>query len=683
MPPPEPPDEPPRDAPLGGLLRNASPGGDLMAQQALTELQARLFGRPRDAIQIGRYVLEDRVGSGSSGVVYRAFDPKHERKVALKLLHAGEGRGYEAARARLLREAQALGTLDHPNVVRIFDVGTYDAAVLDPQARLRDPGVYLAMELLDGGTLERWLAEQPRGFEAVREAFLAAGRGLAAAHAQGIIHRDFKPANVSIDAEGRVRVLDFGLARPLGGLARPLGGLARPLGPELEELSMGMTAGAQQRLDALARPLDATLTAPGTLLGTPTYMAPEQHERQRATARSDQYAFCVALYEAWYEQRPFLATSEQELRLLKQRGAVLPPPEHVDVPPHCFAVLRRGLSPRPEDRFESMEALMQALATPAPRRPWTRGHWRTAAGLGVVLAAGLGAWALRDEPICEPATWSRAWSPSASAEAQAPATKAWVAAQLDALAEAGERLEAERCSRADAEPPEVTACATRQRERFAALVEAARVAEGPALVRVVEVLPRWPDPSSCAQATAGPAGELATLSADALLLRAQGRDADALPLARQALALARAQNDASLVADAAASFGHLALTQGQLDEAEAALTEALWSGEGATSDTARLLAAVDLLELARQASPRPTDAPLWIRLAREQATLPSVPDALRLRLHLGLAELALADGDPTRARTSLQHALELPPNDASTPWRHRIEEALAELERDG
>ncbi|MCA9711492.1 MAG: serine/threonine protein kinase, partial [Myxococcales bacterium] len=487
--------------PLGDLMRNASPDADLLARDALGKLQARLFGRRAERIQLGRYVLEERIGVGGSGVVYRAFDPKHDRKVAVKLLHAGSGPGYEAARARLLREAQSLAKLSHPNVVRIYDVGTYDPAVFDPSPRARFghrtppddaprvPGVYLAMELLDGSDLAQWLEQQRPDWQRIRDAFLAAGRGLAAAHARGLIHRDFKPSNVSIDARGVVRVLDFGLARPLD--------------KDIPDPSLKMTEGAQQRLDALARPFDATLTAPGTLLGTPAYMAPEQHQRQPATAKSDQYALCLALYEAWYGHRPFLAHDDAELQALKRSGQLLPPPVRSEVPAHYFEALRRGLAPRPEDRFESMDALLEALVAEPPRARRSL-RWLGAGSLGA-LVLGAGAWALLERPACEAEAWSGRWAPQARASMLAAAdhgepyvarAAAHLAEALDALAEAGDTLGAE-CCRAESPDPAVLECLAAQRRRFEALVELVGPASGPVLLHAAAQLPRWPRPDEC------------------------------------------------------------------------------------------------------------------------------------------------------------------------------------------
>ncbi|MCH9681516.1 MAG: protein kinase, partial [Deltaproteobacteria bacterium] len=676
---------------LDGLLRNANPGGDIPAQQSLRKLQSALFGRSRPAVQLGRYVIEERIGAGGSGVVYRAFDPKHDRKVALKLLHAGQGKRHEAARHRLLREAQLLAKLSHPNVVRIYDVGAYDPEVFDPSpsarfghraddaSSARDSGVYLAMEYLDGSDLAHWLADKPRDWEAVREVFLSAGRGLVAAHEVGLIHRDFKPANVSIDAKGQVRVLDFGLARPLA--------------KHIPDPSMRMTKGAKQRLNALARPFDATLTAPGTLLGTPAYMAPEQHDLQRGSAFSDQYSFCLALYEAWFGHRPFLADNEQELRRLKGEGRVLPPPDRVGVPAHLFDVLRRGLSARPHDRFPTTASMLDALVAPAPAKPWPRALIWGATGVAVALAVGIGGRSLMDAAACDGASWTRDWGEGQRARlTQRDDTEPFVtiaaeqvAQRIDERVEDGIRFDTERCDADDGRAPHVEACVERQRAHLTALLDTLYSADDTAMVAAADAVSRWPPPSACRDRLAEP--ELASLADaldDARLLEAQGRSTQALTAARNAYTAARQHGDVRLLVEAAELTGHLALQHGTLTEAEPALAEALWSSGSARRRDLVVRAALGLLTLARRATSRPVDTPLWMRLARDQAAMPEVPNVLRMRLYLELGRLALADGDLARARADLSNglALDVPLHEAAWTWRLQL--ALAEtLERDG
>ncbi|MCW5808761.1 MAG: serine/threonine protein kinase, partial [Deltaproteobacteria bacterium] len=235
---------------------------------------------------LGRYRLERELGAGGMGVVHAAFDPDLERRVALKVLRSrAQGRDETDAQRRLLREARAMARLAHPNVVTVHEVGS---------ANGRD---FVAMELVEGETLADWLAAAPRSEEAIVEAFAAAGRGLAAAHGAGIVHRDFKPHNVLRGAGGRIVVTDFGLARSSGEPGSP--------GPAAAE----------------AAPL-AEVTVTGNVLGTPAYMAPEQWDGGALTPATDQFAFCVALWEALAGERPFRADSVEQLRDEVRRGPV-------------------------------------------------------------------------------------------------------------------------------------------------------------------------------------------------------------------------------------------------------------------------------------------------------------------------------------------------------------------------
>jgi predicted Ser/Thr protein kinase len=278
----------PDDDPLAGLDASATlpagsePGrGDPAGERTSESLRGRV---------IGRYVVLGKLGSGAMGMVLAAHDPELDRKVALKLLLPHHGRRADLAQRRLLAEAQALARLSDPHVVAVHDVGTHEDRV------------FVAMELVDGQTLQKWLATGPRAWPRVLEVMLAAGRGLAAAHARGLVHRDFKPANVMLGSDGRVRVMDFGLA------------LAQ------EELSSD-----DDVADEISRPrraLGQPITQHGALLGTPGYMAPEQLGGQRGGPAADQFSFCVSLWEALYGRRPFVAESLPELFSRVREGAV-------------------------------------------------------------------------------------------------------------------------------------------------------------------------------------------------------------------------------------------------------------------------------------------------------------------------------------------------------------------------
>ncbi len=292
---------------------------------------------PRRGQLVGRYIVLGTIGKGAMGVVLRAYDPQLDRRVALKLVRRT---GDHRSRARLVREAQTLAKLSHANVVTVFDVGS------------EGDDVFLAMELIDGHDLAAWLRACDRSWREVLEVFLHAGVGLHAAHCERIVHRDFKPANVMIAEDPRtgavlrVAVGDFGLARPGHG--------STPAEP-----------------DPWGREGDAALTHDGVTVGTPAYMAPEQHFGRPAGPRADQYAFAVALYEGLFGARPFLATGATELARQKSR-APPPPTAASDVPRALWGPIARALSPSAGDRFATMGALLDELrrAADGTRRRW-------------------------------------------------------------------------------------------------------------------------------------------------------------------------------------------------------------------------------------------------------------------------------------------------------------------------
>jgi tRNA A-37 threonylcarbamoyl transferase component Bud32 len=397
----------------------------------ITQTQERPPPRPRatklergDAL--GRYVVLGTLGAGGMGVVHAAYDPELDRKLAIKLLLATDHGDQTEVRARLLREAQAIAKLSHPNVVAVHDVGLHDGQV------------FVAMEFVDGGTLGEWMKQtgSPRPWPEVLARFLPAGRGLAAAHAAGLVHRDFKPANVLLGKDGRPRVADFGIARSVEGEdeERERVAVARvneSTGPSLNELLA--TSG--------------TLTRTGVLIGTPAYMAPEQFRVARVDARADQFAFCVALYEALYGQRPFEADTLHVLVAQITEGRVREPPRGAGVPTWLRKILLRGLASEPEQRWPDMNALLQALE----HRPRRFARVTSTVALGIAVLAGAAAIASRDHhaepPVCAgvEATLADTWSPPARealaaslAARSSPAAReatAHVLPRLDAWAE--------------------------------------------------------------------------------------------------------------------------------------------------------------------------------------------------------------------------------------------------------
>ena len=292
----------------------------------------------RHGARIGRFVVEGQLGAGAMGVVYAAHDRELDRRVALKVLR---GTGDQEALLRLQREGQAMARVTHPNVITVHEAGI--------QGRL----VFLAQELLDGGSLRQWLAT-PHDQREVLDKFIAAGRGLAAAHAAGLVHRDFKPDNVLLGKDGRVRVSDFGLARSLAALDTvPGGGGIDPLG--------GTTR------DQGHSPM-ATMTRTGAVMGTPLYMSPEQHRGEGADERSDQFSFCVALYQALYRQAPFAGKTVDALADAVIAGRMQPTPKQAKVPAPLRRILLRGLSTDPAQRYPSMDALLADLTREPSRK---------------------------------------------------------------------------------------------------------------------------------------------------------------------------------------------------------------------------------------------------------------------------------------------------------------------------
>ncbi len=332
------------------------------AEQLRNAVSARLFGAAAEPVKIGRFTVLRRLGAGGMGVVYSAYDEQLDRKVAIKLLHGDQ---QDTARhTRLLREAQALARLSHPNVVHVYEVGTF-----------RDQ-VFVAMEFVLGKTLARYLQEEPRDGPDILGRFTEAGRGLAAAHAAGLVHRDFKPDNVLVSDDGRTLVVDFGLAR------------ATDPTPDDKTASDHPSASVAEPTDDPSRSRDSfemDLTRTGAVLGTPAYMAPEQHRGTSTDTRSDQFSFCVALWEALAGERPFEGNTVMELAIAVNGGQIRSTDKARPIPGRIKRALQRGLSPDRADRFPTMQMLLTALAPPRDSRrvAWLSVLFAVSAALGV------------------------------------------------------------------------------------------------------------------------------------------------------------------------------------------------------------------------------------------------------------------------------------------------------------
>jgi len=300
--------------------------------------------------QIGRFLITGELGAGGMGVVYAAYDPKLDRKVAIKMLHEGIRTSH---RARLEREARAMAKLTHPNVVSVHEVGEFNNRL------------FVAMEYVDGKTLRDWLSQDTPDKKQIMKVMIDAGRGLAAAHAAGMAHRDFKPDNILVGSDGRARVSDFGLVTPVGA-------------DTIDEVKPKIGAASQLSVSAL--------TQVGTVMGTPLYMAPEQHQGEAADHRADQFSFCVTLWEALYEKTPYSANSYEALVDNVVAERIIAPSSAHKGPAWIRRILTRGLRVDPGDRYASMNELLVALE----HDPWKRRR-RLAAGVTVIGLTGAAA----------------------------------------------------------------------------------------------------------------------------------------------------------------------------------------------------------------------------------------------------------------------------------------------------
>ena len=606
------------------------------------------------ATYVGRYELGRQLGAGGMGVVYEARDPELHRRVAVKLLHGGLRGDAATFRAHLLREARAMAQLAHPNVVMVHDVGQIGDRV------------FVAMELVEGATLREWLATRPSA-DAILDAFVQAGAGLLAAHKIGLVHRDFKPDNVLV-ADGRVRVTDFGLARPLD--------LPAHDGPS-----------------PVAAALDVSLAAtrPGAVVGTPAYMSPEQLRGDPADARSDQFSFCVALYEAFHGKRPFAGKSFAELSSNVLAGRRLPIAS--STPRNVKRVLTRGLAVLPHRRHRSMAEVIADLQRP---RNASRGPiiGLAAAGGAAVAVGGVLLFALPEEPaerapantpttsptaaasICDGI--GEAWTPSRRTavmeqvqkgvfgDAIAPAT----AAALDAWVDRWSAQTRAACTRAEAP---ALACLESSRERLAALVTELGDADSIEAAHALEAATVLPAPEHCASAErsrrrpAPPedtelAARVALVRREIATARAQVDLAakDALDTATGALAAAEATKHAPAIAEARLALGLAQRREGQIDAAAPTLDAAVVAAtEGAHADVATE-AALALVEVVGASLMHTADAEKWIRIV--QADIDAFDDrelAAELALHRVAIARAVAEWD--EARQAAEAAVELQP----------------------
>jgi eukaryotic-like serine/threonine-protein kinase len=609
--------------------------------------------------RLGRYLILDLLGAGGMGEVYVAYDPELDRKVAIKLLHPALAET-PAERARLAREAQAMARLSHPNVIHVYDVGTVGDEV------------FVTMEYVKGGTLRTWLAARTRTPAEILAAFVKAGQGLAAAHAAGLVHRDFKPDNVLVGADERILVTDFGLARALAGVPP-----AAASHPEVASL-------------AASRATDATRTEAGAIVGTPAYMAPEQITGEETSERTDIYSFCVALHEALYGQRPYDGETLGELRAAILAGTPRPAPPVPGVRPEVRDAIARGLSRSPAERFATMGELLGKLAaTKAPRRQW----WLVAAA-GAVLAAAVGVRATgrTDSPSsCEDPALASVWDAEkkdAVGKAFLATGKPYARAAWERVAQMGnayvETLGAARkdvCVKARAHGRKEThdpalelraACLEHRRAELGVVVQLFTAATAQMVENADRAVGALPSIEACeagrllASPLAPPplaiAARVEELRLDLTRSRTlleTGNQKDALTLARASMEAAEKLGYRPLEAEARLVLGHALSWGSSLDEAARALEDAFLLGQAARHDDVAIAAALAGIWHAAERQTKYSEAHRWARLA--EATMDRAgrapADVARYEYYVGV--LDAREAHPKEARAHLEASLRL------------------------
>jgi tetratricopeptide (TPR) repeat protein/predicted Ser/Thr protein kinase len=592
---------------------------------------------------IGHFLVLDRIGAGGMGVVFRAYDPELDRKVAIKLLRApDELADVEEARARMLREAQALARVTHPNVVAVHEVGVHDGRV------------FLVMEFVDGETLATWQAAPDRAVDALIEAYVDAARGLAAAHRAGLVHRDFKPENVLVGRDGRVRVVDFGLV----GLVAPSGEVA----------------------DEVDGPVDLTRT--GMMLGTPRYMAPEQHRRDPLTARTDQFGFSIALWTALAGAPPFEGATYRALVRNVLAGTRTEPPRDSRMAPHVRRALERGLAVEPEARWPDMDALIAALAPPRQRS--RAGLLAVGGAVAIAATAATAALVLTrsDEPAAPvpcagmAALLAPIWSPARGAEltralhatgaTRADAAAATITGRLDAFGAAwidarqatcaatrvrGDQSEAvmdlrmrcldQRARELDALAATLASTTARQIDQ--AVAATYKLTPIDACADVVALSAPIPPPTAAALRVL--VDQLGAAEARVKARADAGRYQEAVALGLPLVIAANATGYRPLAAELTQLLGDAEAQAGDAATARTSLDQAAWLAEASHHDA---LAARAWTSLAFVAGYLGGDAPAGDRAARQaDAAVLRIgdPPEARGRLELNLGAIAYGRGD--------------------------------------
>ena len=630
-----------------------------------------------EGTHVHRYIILGLIGKGGMGAVYKAYDPELDRNIALKMLTVSPQEGETASlpQARLMREAQALAKLNHPNVVFVFDVGTYEE------------GVYIAMEYVEGRTFRDWLKQDKPKPKEIIEVLLAAGRGLQAAHLEGIVHRDFKPENLIVGDNGQVKVLDFGLARAQG----------------FENLTIDQSrprsiidsqSGSGEQL------LSQSLTQVGSLIGTMAYMAPEHFRFQELDEKTDQFSYCITLFEALYGRRPFEGKTKAELEKNVTHGRMQIPVGN-DVPDWIKNIALRGLSVAKNDRFPTMDQLLEELAVdPVALRQQRQKKQLMAGAIVAIALLPFLVWYLFvfESSLCSNAQekLSGVWNIFTRGAVEKSFLKTEVAYAEDTLTRVLRLLDvySSRWKQSYQEACEAThvsgeqsfdmldlrmGCLRNCLREFSAMTEVFADADKTVVGRAVQAASAISDLSECSNLELLRAKTKITFMDEKTKQKSQviknrlikveavrksGQYKKALTSGKQILEEAHKTKQPQLIAAVNLMVGRALVDLGRLDEASAALENAYYDADGSGDDLKALRAANQLIYSVGYRQADHKTGQRWYRSA--------VTKRQRLRLDLNhpdvansfhnLGNLHLSQGQYDNALTAFQQALSIREN---------------------
>ncbi len=591
------------------------------------------FGPPPELSD--RFRVIGALGRGGVGVVYRGWDDELDRPVAIKFLRplrpgarAGESLDHSA---RLRRESIALAALSHPNVVEVYDI------VAGPD------GVGIVMELVEGEVLRDWLESSARSTTEILRVFVEAGKGLQAVHDAGLVHRDFKPANVMVGVDGRVRVLDFGLARLVVGTNSEPALLERP--------------SPQARTSVTS----AELTEHGVVMGTPAYMSPEQIDGEPVGALSDQFSYCVSLYQALAGDRPF-----EGHNLKARRNAIAKrAPKLTTVSRRIRDAVARGLEPDPEDRWPTMRALLDVLE--AELRPASKRWWASSVVVGSLALGAIAVAEEREDPDCHGSSprdvsWTaqrrEAVQAAFSATGAAFAEHSWTNAETAIDDYVGRWTdEHEHACNAVPKNPAAEECLDRVRARFDAVLDVLETADLNVVEHALSAVQRLPDPTDCAnEVGAGDDPVLADLHAQALALFDSGQYTPAVQLSRELLSEALARDSLVYQASALWILGAAKDDLGHYDEAIDDLQDAYFLAVRLGDHDLAFQAALGAASSAGMGQRRPNDGLAWVRHARSQIDRLEDPEILTAKASGIEGSILMMAGDMDAGLVRLKEA---------------------------